>query len=428
MSALTASQENGNSAAANAAADGAAAAAPAKPTPAAAAPPRLGGFKRPGGFKPPAFSGRAPPAAAFKPPTLGAAAAAAPAQAPARAAPAPPPRAAGFKAPAAAGARPAHAAALPPPPAPAGPEAEPWCFSVLYGKYKPGTKSRKHKAFDDGVLVIKPPARAALYAAEGKPVAQMALRGYDPATLDTGSTVLMGGWEVEVDAKLPAAKFASGEAFMRPDAAAVARALLAAPRAAAPAAGAGAAFRRPAGAGGAGARGGGGAGAAAPPRPPGVHDPAAPGAVVLNAAQWAGGAGLDAAGRPVAPVVLDPYLRRSMRPHQVEGVRFLYETTMGVAAPGRLGCILAGACGCGSGFKCVPGDSPRALSLNVPPHLTALLASIQLDDPTIPENPLQTRWASARRSRRSRSPGRSSARAPPGGRPSPRRSSSRPPR
>lgn len=88
---------------------------------------------------------------------------------------------------------------------------------------------------------------------------------------------------------------------------------------------------------------GAGAGAAPPPRPPGVHDPAAPGAVVLNAAQWAGGSGRDSAGRPVAPVVLDPYLRRSMRPHQVEGVRFLYETTMGVAAPGRLGCILAGA-------------------------------------------------------------------------------------
>jgi DNA repair and recombination protein RAD54B len=134
---------------------------------------------------------------------------------------------------------------------------------------------------------------------------------------------------------------------MRPDAAAVARALLAAPRAAAPAVGAGAAFRRPGGAGGAAPRGigGAGAGAAPSPRPPGVHDPAAPGAVVLNAAQWTGGAGLDATGRPVAPVVLDPYLRRSMRPHQVEGVRFLYETTMGVAAPGRLGCILAGACG-----------------------------------------------------------------------------------
>jgi hypothetical protein len=199
MSALTASQENG--AASNADAAGAAEAAPAapaKPAPAvaAAAPPRLG-FKRPGGFKPPAFTGRAPPAAAFKPPALGVAAAAAPAPAvPARAAPAPPPRPGGFQAPAAAGARPAHAAAPPPPAAAAGPEAEPWCFTVLYGKYKPGTKSRKHKAFDDGVLVIKPPARAALYAAEGKPVAQMALRGYDPATLDTGSTVLIGGWEV----------------------------------------------------------------------------------------------------------------------------------------------------------------------------------------------------------------------------------------
>ena len=73
-----------------------------------------------------------------------------------------------------------------------------------------------------------------------------------------------------------------------------------------------------------------GAAAAAAMRPAGapaapLHDPSAPGALVLSAAG-------DARFRPpsAAAVVLDPLLSARLRPHQREGVVFLYEAVMGL--------------------------------------------------------------------------------------------------
>lgn len=95
--------------------------------------------------------------------------------------------------------------------------------------------------------------------------------------------------------------------------------------------------------------------AAGGPKPAGrpLHDPSAAGAAVLNDCQWKGGAGMLAGGprggcgRPVVPVVLDPFLGRHMRPHQVEGIRFMYECVAGLREPGRFGCILADEMGLG---------------------------------------------------------------------------------
>lgn len=61
---------------------------------------------------------------------------------------------------------------------------------------------------------------------------------------------------------------------------------------------------RPAGAGG--PSGSGRAAAAAGVLPTGLHDPHAPGAVVLNTVQWKGGSGKLRDGRPVTPVTVDP--------------------------------------------------------------------------------------------------------------------------
>lgn len=114
----------------------------------------------------------------------------------------------------------------------------------------------------------------------------------------------------------------SGEAFLKPSVAATAAALAAAPAALrAPGGGAfknpgGAAFKKPGGPGGTAAAGA----AAAPKAPPqahALHDPRAEGAIVLNAAQWDGRRGSLARDRPVSPVVVDPYLGRHLRPHQV---------------------------------------------------------------------------------------------------------------
>ena len=77
------------------------------------------------------------------------------------------------------------------------------------------------------------------------------------------------------------------------------------------------------------------------------HDPNAPGAVVLAR---------GVPGRTV-PVVLDPFFLRegrSLRPHQIEGVKFLYDSVTGVASNGQhCGCILADEMGLGKTLQSI---------------------------------------------------------------------------
>ena len=40
-------------------------------------------------------------------------------------------------------------------------------------------------------------------------------------------------------------------------------------------------------------------------------------------------------------VVIDPVLGRVLRPHQIEGVRFMWECVTGVTSPHAFGCIMA---------------------------------------------------------------------------------------
>ena len=51
----------------------------------------------------------------------------------------------------------------------------------------------------------------------------------------------------------------------------------------------------------------------------------------------------------MVPVMVDPYLARHLRPHQREGVQFLYDCVMGAREPTRTGAILADDMGLGCG-------------------------------------------------------------------------------
>ena len=51
--------------------------------------------------------------------------------------------------------------------------------------------------------------------------------------------------------------------------------------------------------------------------------------------------------RPRVPVVIDPRLAKVLRPHQVEGVRFLYRCTTGLIDEKANGCIMADEMGLG---------------------------------------------------------------------------------
>ncbi|KAJ2725116.1 DNA-dependent ATPase protein rad54 [Coemansia sp. Benny D115] len=53
------------------------------------------------------------------------------------------------------------------------------------------------------------------------------------------------------------------------------------------------------------------------------------------------------------PVVVDPALGRKLRPHQIEGVKFLYNCVTGSIYPNAFGCIMADEMGLGKTLQCI---------------------------------------------------------------------------
>ncbi|OSX66624.1 hypothetical protein POSPLADRAFT_1044000 [Postia placenta MAD-698-R-SB12] len=84
------------------------------------------------------------------------------------------------------------------------------------------------------------------------------------------------------------------------------------------------------------------------PKPKGpLHDPSAEGAVVMKAPTKEHAAKFNKKNLPMVDVVIDPILARRLRPHQVEGVKFMYECVMGLRKHEGNGCILADEMGMG---------------------------------------------------------------------------------
>lgn len=59
------------------------------------------------------------------------------------------------------------------------------------------------------------------------------------------------------------------------------------------------------------------------------------------------------AGHPKIPVVIDPRLAKVLRPHQVEGVKFLYRCVTGLIDEKANGCIMADEMGLGKTLQCI---------------------------------------------------------------------------
>ncbi|KAG7090872.1 hypothetical protein E1B28_009953 [Marasmius oreades] len=83
------------------------------------------------------------------------------------------------------------------------------------------------------------------------------------------------------------------------------------------------------------------------------HDPKAEGAVVMKYPTEEHQDRYNKKNRPIVDVVLDPIIARKMRPHQHEGVKFLYECVMALRKHEGQGCILADEMGLGKTLQTI---------------------------------------------------------------------------
>ncbi|KAJ3038307.1 DNA-dependent ATPase protein rad54 [Rhizophlyctis rosea] len=94
-----------------------------------------------------------------------------------------------------------------------------------------------------------------------------------------------------------------------------------------------------------------------------LHDPEADGAIVLHHPRilsvteqlqlTKSTADPSSAPKAEVHVVVDPILSKVLRPHQIDGVRFLYNCVTGRTAEGAHGCIMADEMGLGKTLQCI---------------------------------------------------------------------------
>ncbi|XP_061811049.1 DNA repair and recombination protein RAD54B isoform X1 [Nerophis lumbriciformis] len=218
-------------------------------------------------------------------------------------------------------------------------------FSVMWCK----ASKKKHKRWEGDAVLVTKGRSATLKDMEGKNIGQGS--GYKVsllASLSEGDTLMIGAKEVEVMGVISAENFATGRCFQEAQVYQEETILKTAPapsqclaakafipptmlgRASLPALKLAEEH-------------------ACKPR----YDPQAPGALVMPRPspnhQWSN----NKSGLPVVDVVVDPHLTAHLRPHQRDGLLFLYECVMGMRAEGRYGAILADEMGLGKTLQSV---------------------------------------------------------------------------
>uniref|UniRef100_S4RDA9 RAD54 homolog B n=1 Tax=Petromyzon marinus TaxID=7757 RepID=S4RDA9_PETMA len=214
-------------------------------------------------------------------------------------------------------------------------------YSVMWGK----ASKKKHKKWEGDAVLITSGRVVNLKDMEGKDICKGT--GYNKRELESlseGHTLVISGKEIEVMGLISCEDYSNGRCFQVSGASCDSAASSATPnKAARPYANP---FRAVTG---------------APekfrvtetkvykPR----FDPFAPNALVMPqpspAHQWQN----NAAGLPMGDVVVDPHLVVHLRPHQREGVVFLYEAVMGMSFNVFFGAILADEMGLGKTLQCI---------------------------------------------------------------------------
>ncbi|KAK0480358.1 P-loop containing nucleoside triphosphate hydrolase protein [Armillaria novae-zelandiae] len=84
-----------------------------------------------------------------------------------------------------------------------------------------------------------------------------------------------------------------------------------------------------------------------------LHDPDAEGAIVMKPPTKEHIQKYNKKNGAILPVVLDPVIASKLRPHQIEGVKFMYECVMGLRKHEGRGCILADEMGLGKTLQTI---------------------------------------------------------------------------
>ncbi|MFT7816245.1 DNA repair and recombination protein RAD54B isoform X1 [Arapaima gigas] len=210
-------------------------------------------------------------------------------------------------------------------------------FSVMWCK----ASKKKHKRWEGDAVLVARGRSVQLKDMEGKDIGRGT--GYKCSELESlseGQTLMVGGKEIEVMGVISQEDYRSGRCFQEAQVEvlpAPIRQPLSRPFSKP--------FSKPAV-----------KGVAADPRVPVCHprhDPLASGALVMprptENQQWV----FNLGGLPVVDVVVDPHLTTHLRPHQKEGVIFLYECIMGMRVSQRHGAILADEMGLGKTLQCI---------------------------------------------------------------------------
>nr|XP_047931239.1 DNA repair and recombination protein RAD54B isoform X3 [Anser cygnoides] len=214
-------------------------------------------------------------------------------------------------------------------------------FSVVWCK----ASKKKHKKWEGDAVLVTKGKSVILKDMEGKDIGRGT--GYKPKELDSldeGQTLMIGGKEIEVMGVISADDFSSGRCFqtgiVTHDTVPTALPQASMKRFCKP-------FKN----------------VCQPNTKENIlnnsqsckprHDPNASNSLVMprpNAShQWM----FNKAGLPVVDVVVDPYIANNLRPHQKEGIVFLYECVMGMRVSGRFGAILADEMGLGKTLQCI---------------------------------------------------------------------------
>ncbi|XP_038053766.1 DNA repair and recombination protein RAD54B-like [Patiria miniata] len=207
---------------------------------------------------------------------------------------------------------------------------------------------KKHKKWEGDAILVTKGKSVTLLDTEGKEIGKG--RGYKSSELSSmaeGHTLCIGGKEIEVMGEIKHEDFTSGKCFQTTAAVSSlpSDSFLTKPRPA-PAK----PFTNPQKA---TSSENNEAAMTVKSTPKPLHDPTHPDALVMPrpspAHQWAH----NPAHHPVVDVVLDPYLSSKLRPHQREGVLFLYECVMGMRGFQGNGAILADDMGLGKTLQCI---------------------------------------------------------------------------